>query len=204
MRFDGGLALFSDPAGRTADRWRADEKLRAVINAGMFHQGGVPVGLLIDRGRVSGDDNPKFGGFIAWDPVDAKDPPMIATARQCAGFALPALRAKYRSLIQSYRLLDCDGSALAWQDPKQYSAAALGVDRAGRIVLLHARGAVTMAELSRSLATHDLVGALFLEGGPEATLVAGTLSRVGSYETGFVENDDNHVQWALPNVLGIR
>ena len=59
-------------------------------------------------------------------------------------------------------------------------------------------------ELSKSLATHDLAGALFLEGGPEATLVAGKLSRVGSYETGFVENDDNHVQWALPNVLGIR
>ncbi len=203
VRFEGGLQVFSDASGRTADRWRDDEKLRAVINAGMFHEGGAPVGLLIDRGRALGDDNPKFGGFIAWDPVAAKDPPVIATARQCAGFDLAALRAKYRSLIQSYRLLDCDGSALAWQDPKQYSAAVLGVDRSNRVVLLHARGAVTMAELSKSLATHDLAGAVFLEGGPEATLVAGTLSRVGSYETGFVENDDNHVQWALPNVLGI-
>lgn len=204
VRPQGSLQLFSDPSGRTAGHWRDDEKLVAVINAGMFHEGGAPVGLLIDRGRAFGKDNPKFGGFIAFDPVDANDPAVIVTAKQCAGFDLAALRAKYRSLIQSYRLLDCDGSAIAWKDPKQYSAAALGVDRAGRIVMLHARGAVTMAELSRSLATHDLAGALFLEGGPEATLVAGSLTRIGSYETGFVEDDNNHTQWALPNVLGVR
>ena len=60
-----------------------------------------------------------------------------------------------------------------------------------------------MAELSTALAGHDLAGALFLEGGPEATLVAGQTVLVGSYETGFVDNDDNHDEWALPNVLGL-
>jgi hypothetical protein len=64
-----------------------------------------------------------------------------------------------------------------------------------------------MAELSRAVAAHDLTGALFLEGGPEASLVAkgpeGELSRVGSYETTFVENDENHVFWTLPNVIGL-
>lgn len=197
------LRIYSDPAGRTADAWRAAEQLIAVTNGGMFHQGGAPVGLIVDRGTARGTDNAKFGGVVAWDPVDANTPAVTVTARQCAGFDLAALRTRYRSLVQSYRLLDCDGHALPWKDPKQYSSAALGVDRAGRIVFLHARGAVTMAELSTALAGHDLAGALFLEGGPEATLVAGSLSRVGSYETGFVENDDNHVQWALPNVIGL-
>ena len=70
-------------------------------------------------------------------------------------------------------------------------------------MLLHARAAVTMAELSRALAAHDLAGAIFLEGGPEASLIAGELELVGSYETGFVENDDNHAFWALPNVIGL-
>lgn len=204
VRSGGALRLFTDPAGRTADAWRSSEQLTSVINAGMFHHGGEPVGLMIDRGRVLGADNEKFGGFLAWDPVDPEDPPVIVAGKPCAGFDLAALRARYRSLIQSYRLLDCEGGPIAWQDPKQYSAAAIGVDRAGRVVMLHARGAVTMAELSRSLARHDLAGALFLEGGPEATLVTPELSLVGSYETGFVEHDDNHVQWALPNVLGIR
>jgi len=196
------MRVLSDAKRRTAPAWRDAEKLVAVINAGMFHDDGAPVGLTIAGGRVLGIDNPKFGGFVAWDPVAAGDPPVMVTGSQCAGFDLAALRARYRSLVQSYRLLDCDGRALPWSDPKHYSAAAIGVDRSGRVVLLHARAAVTMAELSRALATHDLAGAIFLEGGPEATLIAGELERIGSYETGFVENDDNHEFWALPNVIG--
>src|SRR5690606_25696601 len=106
-----------------------------------------------------------------------------------------------------YRLLGCRGEPLPWKDPKQYSAAAIGVDRAGRVVLLHARAAVTMAQLSAALATRDLAGALFLEGGPEASLVAagpaGQIARVGSYETNFVENDANRAFWNLPNVIAL-
>ena len=30
-----------------------------------------------------------------------------------------------------------------------------------------------------------------------------SLSRVGSYETGFVENDGNQAFWWLPNVVGV-
>jgi len=75
-------------------------------------------------------------------------------------------------------------------------------------VLLHARAAVTMAELSRAVAALDLSGALFIEGGPEASLVvkgdAGELSLVGSYETGFLEHDRNHEFWWLPNVLALE
>jgi len=200
-------ALSSDDAGRSATAWLAEHALVAVTNAGMFHEGGAPVGLVIAEGTARGTDNPKFGGFLAWDPVSPGDPPVIAAGKTCPAFDLAALRRRYRSLVQSYRLLDCDGAALPWQDPKQYSAAGIGVDRAGRIVFLHARAAVTMAELSTAIANHDLAGAIFLEGGPEASLVvrgsAGELARVGSYETGFVEHDDNHEFWALPNVIGL-
>ncbi len=31
-----------------------------------------------------------------------------------------------------------------------------------------------------------------------------TLDFVGSYETGFNENDSNHEEWELPNVLGVK
>lgn len=197
------LRAYSDAAGRTALAWRDREHLVAVTNAGMFHDGGAPVGLVVADGTARGSDNPKFGGFVAWDPISPSDPPIAIAGRSCAGFDLAALRRRYRSLVQSYRLLDCDGGALGWNDPKQYSAAAIAVDRAGRVVFLHARAAVTMAELSTALASHDLAGAMFLEGGPEASLVAGELALVGSYETGFVENDDNHKFWALPNVIGL-
>jgi hypothetical protein len=54
----------------------------------------------------------------------------------------------------------------------------------------------------------DIEGAMHLEGGPEASLsihVAGLdLDLCGSYETGFVEDESNVVQWPIPNVLGVR
>lgn len=187
--------------------WRSTHELAAVTNAGMFHADGAPVGLIVADGASRGEDNAKMSGFLAWDPVSPKDPPVTVAGRGCAGFDLAALRRRYRSLVQSYRFLGCDGAALPWQDPKRYSAAGIGVDRAGRVVFLHARAAVTMAELAKALAAHDLTGALFLEGGPEASLVArgpaASLERVGSYETGFFEDDSNRRFWALPNVIGL-
>ncbi len=200
-------ALTAEHGARTAPAWQSAFDLVAVINAGMFGDAGAPVGLVIADGTPHGADNPKLGGVLAFDPVSPTDPPLAITGRNCAHFDLDALRTRYRSLVQSYRLLGCDGGALPWQDPKQYSAAAIGVDRAGRVVFLHARGAFTMRELSAALAGHDLIGAIFLEGGPEASLVVhgadGGLERIGSYETNFFENDGNTVFWDLPNVLAL-
>lgn len=193
-------------AGRDARGWRDEHDLVAVTNAGMFHADGAPVGLIVADGAARGRDNQKMSGFIAWDPRSS-DPEVIVAGKPCDGFDLAGLRQRYRSMVQSYRLLDCDGTAIRWQDPKQYSAAAIGVDRAGRIVFLHARAAVTMTELAAAVAAHDLTGALFLEGGPEASLVVrganASLERVGSYETGFLEDDSNTEFWKLPNVIGL-
>lgn len=195
-------AFTAEHGARPAPAWAAEFKLVAVTNAGMFHDGGEPVGLVIANGKTRGVDNDKFGGAFAWDPVTPGLPAATVLGKTCT----PASQ-RYRSSVQSYRLLDCAGGAIAWQDPKHYSAAAIGTDRHGHIVLIHARGAFTMHELSVELASHDLAGAIFLEGGPEASLVIrgpdGSLDRVGSYETGFVENDDNTAFWDLPNVIGI-
>lgn len=192
---------------RNAPAWLAALGLVAVTNAGMFHEDGAPVALVVADGVAHGKDNPKMSGYLVWDPVDPRDPPAAIHGRDCAGFDLATLRRRYRSLVQSYRFLGCDGRALPWQDEKRYSAVAIGVDRSGRIVFAHARAAVLMRELAAALASYDLAGALFLEGGPEASLVAhgprGALDRVGSYETGFVENDDNVAFWTLPNVIGL-
>jgi uncharacterized protein YigE (DUF2233 family) len=196
-----------DSTPRSALAWRDAFHLSAVINAGMFHETGKPVGMIVADGTVRSEENAKMSGYLAWDPVTDADPSFTIAGRDCAGFDLDSLRARYHSIVQSYRMLGCSGEALPWKDPKQYSAASIGLDRAGRIVFLHARAAVTMAELSKALAAHDLVGALFLEGGPEASLVArgpdGELARVGSYETGFVENDSNVNYWTLPNVIAL-
>ena len=47
----------------------------------------------------------------------------------------------------------------------------------------------------------------YFGGGPGATRVVRAeghaFVRVGSYETGFNENDDNDSAWVVPNVLGV-
>jgi hypothetical protein len=205
VRADPSLyALRAPPADRkTAIEWLRSEGAVAITNAGMFHDSGAPVGLVVTNGKSRGIDNAKFGGYFVWDPT-GKQPAVATLGRPCAN---AAERDSYRSLVQSYRLLDCDGGAIKWGDPKHYSAVAIGTDKRGHIVFLHARGAFTMHELSIELAAHDLAGAIFLEGGPEASLVvsgpAGSLERVGSYETGFNENDDNSAFWTLPNVIAL-
>ncbi|HTJ40879.1 MAG TPA: phosphodiester glycosidase family protein [Kofleriaceae bacterium] len=203
------LAAAREGAARPAPRWADDFGLVAVINLAMFKDDGAPVALAIDsRGALNARDNPPFGGFLAFDPVDPRDPPVTVAGRSCAGFELDALKRRYRGVVQSYRMLDCDGGAIAWKDAKRYSAAAVGVDRDGRLVLVHVRAPFTMKALSAALAKPELrlQGAIFVEGGPEASLVVRadrTLERVGSFETSFLESDENQRFWDLPNVLGV-
>jgi len=202
------LTKAHDGTSQPATGWRERYRLTAVTNAGMFHANGNPVGLVVDDGVALNADHPKFGGYLAFDPRSPSDPAITITGRDCAGFDLAALERRYKSILQANRLLGCSGEALPWKDAKQYSASAIAVDRRGNPVFIHARAAVTMTELARAVAALELAGALFLEGGPEASLVVrgseGELARVGSYETGFVENDENRSFWWLPNVLALE
>lgn len=192
----------SDGGARPAPRWAADFGLSAAMNTSMFGDDLRSIGVLRDARAVNSDrDNPKQGGFLAFDPVDPSAPPAVLVGRDCPGFDLAALRRRYRGLVQNYRLLDCDGRAIRWADPKIYSAAGIALDRDGRIVFLHARVPMDMTALSRVLADLDLTAALYAEGGPEASLVAGPVAEVGSFETGFWD-DSNQRFWDIPNVLG--
>jgi hypothetical protein len=191
----------SDGGARPAPRWVADFGLAAAMNTSMFGDDLRSIGLLRDARAVNSDrDNPKQGGFLAFDPVDPSSPPAVMTGRGCPGFDLAALRRRYRGLVQNYRLLDCDGRAIRWADPKIYSAAGIALDTDGRIVFFHARVPMDMTALSRVLADLDLGAALYAEGGPEASLVAGPVAEVGSFETGFFD-DSNRRFWDIPNVL---
>jgi hypothetical protein len=202
------LTAAREGRSQPAPVWREKFQLTAVTNAGMFHSDGDPVALIVEDGVSISKDNKTYLGYFAFDPIAKSDPPALLAGRDCPGYSLEDLRKRYRSIVQAPRLLGCTGEALPWKDRKQYSAAAIGLDRAGRVVFIHARAAITMTELAQALGALDLTGALFLEGGPEASLVVrgadGELSRVGSYETSFVENDSNQSFWWLPNVIGLE
>src|SRR5205814_2035657 len=148
-------------------------------------------------GVNNGQDNPKLGAFMAFDPIDAADPPVVLAGRDCPGFDLGALRKRYRSIVQNYRILACDGAPLPWKDGKRASAAAVGLDKAGHVVFIHSQAPHQMTELARFIARPDLrIGAaMYVEGGHETSLFvsagAETVSEHGSF--GF---------FTIPNIIG--
>jgi hypothetical protein len=197
-----------DGGERPAPRWADDFKLAAVVNASMFLAGGQSIGMLASADNVNNDrDNAKLGGFLFFDPVAKRDPPVHMTGRTCPGFDLAALRKRYRGVVQNYRMLECDGSPIAWADDKIYSAVALAVDKQGRVVVVHSRAPHKMSDFTRMVAAPGLglVQALYLEGGPEASLVVRgggrEVAEVGSFETGFHDHS-NKLFWDIPNVIG--
>jgi hypothetical protein len=211
-RFEPVLFTARDDGGaRTLDRWVREEHLAAAINAAMYEPDGRPSGLCVHAGTEESPDDARFGGFYALGPVDAASPPIALMGRDCPGFDLATLRTQWSTLVATYRLLDCDGHPIAWVDPDRYSAAAIGLDREGRLVLVHSRTPYRMSELAQMLGapSFGLSQLFFVEGGPEATLVvdAGDLH---VREVGLprdlpegIEPDRDHL-YELPNVLGLR
>lgn len=200
---------------RTLDRWVRDRSLVAGINAAMYEPDGRATGYMVREGvEESPLDDLRFGGFFAFDrreSVTPMPPVMEMFGRDCPGFDLAAIRARYGTVVSSYRLLDCESHAIGWVDPDRYSAAAIGMDREGRLVLAHSRTPYRMRELSEMLASSELGLAqmVFVEGGPEATLIveAGGLH---VREVGLrrdlppgIEGDESTL-WSLPNIVGIE
>ena len=116
-------------------------------------------------------------------------------------------------MVQNLRLIkQVNGQGVnVWRNrPKRWSEAALAADSKGRLLFVFCRSPFRMAVLNKILLGLPLqiVRAMHLEGGPEASLTirAGgvKLDLAGSFETRFNENDKNRAQWRLPNVLGVR
>jgi hypothetical protein len=205
------LSEVSDGPRRPLPRWMRDESLAGGINAGMFMPDGRSVGYMKSDGEVRSARRP--GRVVA---VLAADP--IAATRSGARMAVggpgctPTLRSldrQYRSVLQARQLLvDCEGSAVRWNNRRGYSSAALGVDEDGAAVFVHVRTPYRMDHLGQMLAAPSLRirGLVYMEGGPEATLIVDAegvnVREVGSYEDGFNPNDDNRSFWDLPNVVG--
>jgi hypothetical protein len=210
-RFDLRLMNASAPGqGRplTAKGWCARAGLVAAVNASMYqadHR--TSVSLMKTEGHTNNPRLSKDRAILAFDRLDRFVPPVAIIDRECDD--IDALEGRYGTLVQSIRMISCRGKNVWSRQPRRWSAAAIGTDRQGRVLFMHARSPYS---------THDLIDilmelplglerALYAEGGPEAQLYvkSGGLESewVGSYESGFNEDDDNHAAWPVPNVVGI-
>ncbi len=202
------LGLSRNP---TALDWVRQEGVTGVINAAMFRTDQrTALGYMRDGGRTNNAKWSADNAIFVSQPRRAGLPEAAILDRVCDPDA--ARRAEdYRVVVQSIRMLDCQGRNVWAPQPRRWSTACVGTDAAGRVLLIHVRSPYTthdLIDLLRSLPL-DLRRLMYVEGGPEASLVVAAkgevvLSEVGSFETGFHEADDNQVFWPVPNVLAFQ
>jgi hypothetical protein len=195
---------------RTAPQWAKEFSLSAVVNAGMFKGEGEQLqaaylmksALHTNNARVA-----RQNAILALDPIDPSSPAAQIIDRTCQDF--PALSARYRTLVQGIRMQDCRGGN-AWKaDQRRWSMVVAATDRVGRVLFCFTRSPYTVHDFIDLLLALplDLNRMMYLEGGPETSLVidAGKthLELHGSFETDFFESDLNLNFWPIPNVIGV-
>lgn len=204
-------ALSGSDAARsyTVPDWVDTTGAVAAINAGMYEpDGSTSTGAMWAYGSVNNPGVNSYKSILALDPVDSTAPFAKIGDLTC-GDTVEGARSAYRAGVQSIRMIGCH-RVNAWKaSPKRWSAAMIGVDGHGRVLLMHVRSAYTMHDLIDMLLALplDLQGLQYAEGGPEATLAVRAGDHrdtwVGSYETGFWENDSNDQAWLVPNVIAV-
>lgn len=195
--------------GLPIDIWMRNENLVAAINAGMFESNGKTTGYSRIGNKILNPNwKTKYGATLVIDPDDPALPSAVILDNDCDN--VQEQQKHYRIVLQSMRLIDCKGANLWPISPRSWSTAALGIDDQGRLLFIHARSPWDVHDFIDILKELPLgmQRAMYLEGGPEASLSvqAGDLSvmHVGSWETGFNENDNNTNSWQLPNIIGVR
>jgi hypothetical protein len=199
------------PGNLTAEGWAEQQGLVAVTNAGMFQTDyRSPVGYAKVADQVLTEGwRPSYKSVLVSDPKDPKLPRTRLLDPECDG-DVKALAQQYRTVLQSLRMIDCRGKNVWSAQPRKWSMAAVAQDAKGRLLFVHTRSPYSVHDFNELLLKLPLgvSRAMYLEGGPEASLhlltPAGPVRRIGSYETGFVESDENGHYWELPNVLGVR
>lgn len=197
------------PQRLSIDRWTKEQRLIAGINAGMYEPSGRTTGYSrIGNVMLNPNRKSNYEAFLAVDPDDKSFPSVTILDPECDD--VKAREPHYRVILQSIRMIDCKGVNRWQKSPRAWSTAALAIDDQGRVLLIHARSPWDVHDFIEILLKLPLGirRAMYLEGGPEASLSleTGLVSRirVGSWETGFNENDDNAAPWPLPNVIGVR
>ncbi len=198
---------------RTAEGWATDFGMDIVVNAGMFNmtnkrtsKGYLKNFTHLNNPRI----NPGYNVMMAMNPKMNSDTSMIICDMTCNN--LDTIRAKYHTLCQGMRMIDCNGNPLAWDKrPGQACSMVIGAtDTAGNIYFVFTRSPYTHQKMIGFLfrLIPSIRTAVYLEGGPEASLYIHSgdtvIAKFGSYVSGTYANDNNDHFWKIPNVIGIK
>ncbi len=189
----------------TARSWARDHDLVAAINASMYQQDyRTSVSLMRTREHVNNTYVSKDNTVLAFDPI-ADDVDRVAIIdRTCEDFA--TIRTLYGSLVQGIRMVSCHRNNTWSQQRRRHATSAIGLDAAGRILLIFC---------ARPLSTHDLINRLlaeplglercmYTEGGPPSQLYVNAGGEEHEYVGGIVGGARLGDAYPVPNVVGVR
>ncbi|HYV51348.1 MAG TPA: phosphodiester glycosidase family protein [Dongiaceae bacterium] len=194
---------FSDRA--TILDWEARLKAPVILNAGLYDTNRRHLGTLRRQGRdLGGSRHVSWKGELALEPREEGLLPAVLL-----DLSLPediALETKYATAVQSMMLFDRNGEIRVRRSDRIARRSAVALDRQGRVLLLVTEGAYTLWETGVLLRESgwDLVQALALDGGNEASLIVESNGvRYRSFE-----NDRSGTDVAtlvtLPAILAVR
>jgi hypothetical protein len=196
---------------RTAKQWCDEFDLLAAINASMY-QDTDPLkstGYMKNYNHLNNPHiNPAFGAFMTFNPIDSSLPEARFVDRRLQK-DWEAQIEKYNTVIQNYRMIS-KGKRKGWpQQDKLYSTAAMGMDIDKNILFIHSPSPYSTHDFINILLSLpiDIDSAMYLEGGPEATLYISPKEiqpkSEGRYVSILGENYGDLSSLTLPNVIGV-
>jgi hypothetical protein len=191
----------------TAPDWVSKYAVTGVINASMYREDHLTSVAFMQSGdKVNNGHWTKDNAVFLAAPRDPSLAAVRIADRSCERAS--DVDKDYGIVIQNIRMLDCQGRNTWAAQARKWSTACVGIDGAARVLLIHVRSPYSthdLIDVLRGLPL-DLKRLMYVEGGPEASLYVSAqgqepVSRVGSFETGFRELDDNLSFWPIPNVI---
>jgi hypothetical protein len=193
----------------TVRQWCKKHNLISSINAGMFQADGIRnVGYMKNFNHINNPRlNTRYKAVLAFNPVDATVPEIQIIDLKCHDF--DRLKDKYQTLIQGIRMTSCHQENVWEKQDKMWSIAAFGMDKSRKGLFIFTESPYSVHDFTNILLSLpvSLYNAMYLEGGPEATLYFSAngveFEKIGSHEMGLNENGFPKVARRIPNVIGI-
>ncbi|MGD1972543.1 MAG: phosphodiester glycosidase family protein [Desulfobacterales bacterium] len=192
----------------SAKEWCRQNELVAAINASMYQADlKASVSLMRTKSHINNPRLSKDMAILAFDRNSSDVPRVKIIDRQCEDFK--NWEKRYKTLIQSIRMISCKGKNVWAQQTQKWSTAAVAVDHHGRVLFIH---------VGSPYSTHDLINilkklplnidrAMYVEGGPQAQLYINIGTHeyefTGRYKLELEENVNSFFSRPIPNVVGI-
>ena len=118
------------------------------------------------------------------------------------------IKKSYRSLVQGYRMIDCNGEPVFWNNRFQScSMSVLAQDKENNVYFIFSRSPFTQNQMIENLLNlpFKLLNAIYLEGGSRANFILSSkqydIRKVGSYVSTYNPNDKNKKFFPVPNFI---